>query len=178
MSLSLNIPVIETERLILRAPQDSDFETEVAFYQSERSTFVGGPMPRGQTWRSYAMLIGHWALRGFGFWAVEEKASGEYCGRVGLWYPEGWPEAEIGWTMMDHAEGRGIAYEAAIASRRYAYETLGWPTAISLIAPENARSRVLAERLGARHDSDFHHETYGLTQVWRHPDPHSLKGAS
>jgi RimJ/RimL family protein N-acetyltransferase len=176
-AFALDIPVLETERLILRAPSIDDFEADVEFYATERSAGVGGPQPRDQVWRNLAARIGHWVMRGYGYWAVDEKATSTYCGRVGLWFPDGWPEREIGWTLMGHAEGRGIAHEAAIRVRTYAYETLGWTTAISLIAPTNERSKTLARRLGATLDSIYEHPSYGPVEIYRHPGPGSLSGA-
>lgn len=175
MSVDANIPVLETDRLILRAPREADFQAECDFYASDRCAHVGGKMDPEQVWRMLACFVGHWAFRGYGFWGVEEKATGTYCGRVGLWKPEGWPEPEVGWTLMQAAEGRGIAHEAAIAARTYAYGTLGWDTAISLIAPENARSIALAERLGATLDYEWDHARFGRTLVYRHPAPEALQ---
>lgn len=169
------IPELETERLILRAPALTDFEADVEFYASERSKGVGGPMEPEMVWRNLAARIGHWALRGYGFWALDEKATGAYCGRVGLWFPDGWPEPEVGWTLMGGAEGRGIAYEAAVRARTYAYEVLGWTTAISLIAPDNERSKALARRLGATLDSIYEHPRFGPTEIYRHPAPEALQ---
>src|SRR5580692_11139014 len=97
----------------------------------------GGPLSRDDAWRQMAMLIGHWELRGFGMWAVEEKATGEFVGRVGLHYPEGWPGAEIGWALARRMWGRGYAHEAARAALGVAFDSLAWTRAISLIAPEN-----------------------------------------
>lgn len=165
------IPRLETERLILREYRQSDFDAFAAFYQTERSRFIAGPMSRELAWRGLATHLGHWALRGYGFWAVEEKASGAFCGHVGLWFPEGWMEPEVGWVMMGHAEGRGVAHEAAVASRRHAYEVLGWQTAVSLIDPGNLRSIRLAERLGCHLEGMFTHVRLGPMQIWRHPAP-------
>ena len=106
--LKLDIPVLETERLRMRAFRIEDVEPEREFMMSERSIGVGGPFPAEQAWRSISGFIGHWVLRGYGFWAVEEKASGTYVGRVGPWYPEGWPEPEIGWSVTAAGEGKGI----------------------------------------------------------------------
>ena len=170
----VDIPTLETERLILRAPREGDLDAEAEFYQSDRSKFVGGPMTRDQVWRAIAGLIGHWHIRGYGFWGVEEKADGAYCGHVGPWFPEGWPEPEIGWTLMARAEGRGIAREAAVAARDYAYNVLGWTTAISLIDPSNDRSIALATRIGAKQDGEFVHQRFGRMQVYRHPGPADL----
>ena len=174
MNLSLNIPVLETDRLILRAPSESDLDQEAAFFATDASRFVGGPLSRNDTWRAIAMMIGHWAMRGYGFWGVEEKTTGAYVGHVGLWRPEGWLDSEIGWTLMNHATGKGYATEAAIAARTYAYDVLGWSTAISLIDPENRASMAVATRLGAAFETTYESPKFGLTQVWRHPNPAQL----
>ncbi len=174
-SFSITIPRIETEQLILREYRQSDFDDFASFYATSRSRFIGGPVPRELAWRGLAAHLGHWALRGFGFWAVEEKATGAFCGHVGLWHPEGWPEPEVGWVLMAPAEGRGIALEAAFAARHHAYATLNWPTAISLIDPENSRSLRLAERMGCWREGDFTHVRLGPMQIWRHPAPIQLQ---
>ena len=167
----MTIPTLITERLTMRAPCQDDFEAFAAFYASDRSRYVGGPEDRMSSWRRLAAMVGHWSLRGYGFWAVEEE--GAVRGMVGLWYPEGWPEPEIGWELFEGAEGRGIAHEAALAARAHAHGPLGWTTAISTIHPENARSIALVERMGARRDGDFHHPKVGTVGIWRHPGPHA-----
>lgn len=169
------IPTLTTDRLVLRAPSINDFGAECAFYSSDRAEFVGGQAGPEQVWRMIASFLGHWSIRGFGFWGIEDRNTGAYLGRAGLWFPHGWPEPEIGWTLMETAEGKGIAYEAACAARDHAYETLGWTTAISLIAPENARSIALAERMGATLDYEWDHERFGRTLVYRHPAPEVLQ---
>lgn len=168
---SFSIPRLQTARLILREYRQADFDAFAAFYASERSQFIGGPVTREMAWRGLATHLGHWALRGYGFWAVEDRASGQFCGHVGLWFPEGWPEPEVGWVMMGHAEGRGIAHEAALAARDYAFGPLGWTTAISAIDPGNARSIRLAARMDCQREGDFTHVRLGPMQIWRHPPP-------
>lgn len=171
----IDAPVIETARLRLRPPSQADFPAEAALMASERARFVGGPMTAEESWRALATIIGHWAMRGYGFFAVEERETGAYCGRVGPWFPEGWPEPELGWTLTEAAEGRGIAREAAEAARRHAYGPLGWSSAISLIDPANTRSVALAERIGCHYERDFDHARYGRTSIWRHPAPEALQ---
>lgn len=162
------IPTLHTRRLTLRAMKPEDFEPFAAFYATDASRFVGGPEERPAAWRRMAAYAGSWALRGHGKFVVEEKASGRVAGIVGPWYPEGWPEAEISWTILPEFAGRGYATEAAARSLAFAYDELGWQTAISVIAPENERSIRLAERLGARHEGKAEARPYGLLDVYRH----------
>lgn len=173
MSLPLDIPVLETERLRLCAPSDAWLDPWAAFWASERSAYVGGPLGRRDAWRRIAAALGHWAMRGYGMFAVVEKETGAFCGHIGAHRPEGWPEGEIGWILMEAAEGRGLGFEAACAVRGFAYAHLGWTTAVSYIHPDNARSRRLAERLGAVLDPaaatpDLEDEP---CLVYRHPAP-------
>ena len=145
---------VETERLILRMWRESDFEPYAemcADPEVMRYIGVGGkPMNRAEAWRNLAMVIGHWHLRGYGMWAVEERASGELVGRVGCWRPEGWPGFEVGWILRRGFWGRGFATEAARASLDYAFGGLNQPHVISVIHPENRASIRVAERLGER----------------------------
>ena len=169
------IPTIETERLILRPNREADFEPYAAFFETERAVMRGGKKTRPEAWIQFAAEIGHWSLRGYGFWAVEEKATGLYCGQVGLWNPDGWAEPEVGWMMTPEAEGRSIAYEAAVRARAYAYDTLGWTRAASCISIGNDRSIRLAERLGATFDRVFPREGKQDQVVYLHPSPEALQ---
>ena len=172
------IPVLETERLLLREGRESDFELLVAFYADEQaSKSVGGPLTRAETQGRVTFNRGHWALRGFGNWALEEKSTGEYAGWCGLWFPEGFPEREVGWGLMPAKRGRGYATEAALRARAYAYETLGWETAISLIARDNAPSLRVARRLGATFERMAQHEDLEFA-VYRHPSASNLASSS
>lgn len=170
-AFTVTIPRLKTERLLLREYREADFAEFAAFYGTERSRFIGGPLTRETAWRGLATHLGHWALRGYGFWAVEERSTGQFCGHVGLWFPEGWYAPEIGWVMMPNSEGKGIAHEAAIAARAYAYGTLGWKTAVSMIDPANIRSIRLAERMGCTCEGNFEHSRLGQMQIWRHLPP-------
>ena len=166
------VPVLTTERLVLRAPEALDFDAFADYAASERSRFTGGPQARDLAWRGFCGVAGHWAIRGYAFFVMEHRETGRAVGMAGPWFPEGWPEPEIGWQLWDPGfEGQGLAHEAALETRRFAYDTLGWSTAISLIAPENARSAALARRIGCRYDRAFTHERYGACDIWRHPAP-------
>ena len=144
--------ILETERLLLRPfrPADIDPYAEMCA-DSEVMEFLnatGSPISRADAWRQMAMYLGHWELRGFGTWAVEERGTGALVGRVGLHFPEGWPDRELGWTIARKFWGRGYASEAARAAIAHAFGTLGWTHLVSLIHPNNHRSARLAERLG------------------------------
>jgi RimJ/RimL family protein N-acetyltransferase len=95
-----------------------------------------------------AFHIGHWELRGYGHWAVEEKATGQFIGRLGFLNPQGWPAFEIGWTLAPHAWGKGYASEGARRALDYGFFELDKPHIISLIHPDNKNSIKVAERLG------------------------------
>ena len=168
------IPTLHTERLTLRAPCMEDFAAYAAFYSSEAARTVGGPFSEANTFDRIAKLLGHWQLRGYGRWMVADKTTDDPLGIVGLFYPESWPEPEIAWSVFEEGEGRGIAFEAAQAARAYAYETLGWATAISLVDPENTRSVALAKRMGCTSGETYDHPTFGLMHIWRHPGPEAL----
>lgn len=171
MTTTLTIPTLTTDRLILRAPKLADAPAHAAFYASERAGFVGGPLTAEQSWRTLALELGHWALRGFGRWILTRKDDDTAIGVIGLWYPKGFPEHELGWDLFEGATGKGFATEAALAARTYAYDTLGWTTVTSMINPANAASAAVATRLGATFDYEFEHERFGKTQIWRHPGP-------
>ena len=146
---SVSVPVLRTERLILREPRVGDLDAVAAFMASPRAAFVGGPMTRFESWRNILMVCGHWLLRGYVYWTVEEAATGSVVGRIGVHnHEEKWPEPELGWQIFDGFEGTGYAHEAALAARALAGR-MGLGPLISLVAPDNRRSRRLAERLGA-----------------------------
>ena len=163
-----DIPVVETPRLRLRAPIAADFEPFVQFRMSDRASGLGGPFTRAESYTQFGELFGHWVIRGYGRWIVTDRLSDTPLGVVGLWYPEGWPEPEIAWSLFEGSEGKGIAFEAATATRRYAYSTLGWTTVVSLIVEDNSRSLKLAQRMGATFEETVQHPSLGAMQVWRH----------
>ncbi|WP_170476795.1 GNAT family N-acetyltransferase [Ruegeria arenilitoris] len=166
---SFAIPSVETERLILRAPSMDDLPAMTAFFSTKRSHMVGGPKDELGCWSSLTGRLGHWALRGYGIWHLTEKASNEFVGWVGIIDIPGWDEPELGWVLMEEAEGKGLAFEAAQSGRDYAARHQGLNGVISYIAHANDRSLVLAERLGATYEREG--ELLGKrAQVWRHPD--------
>ncbi|TJZ90776.1 GNAT family N-acetyltransferase [Paracoccus gahaiensis] len=168
-------PILTTDRLTLRAPQGSDWPHWRSFHHSDRARFIGGGADQktGTSWRAFGHVIGHWAMRGFGMFVFTLKGDDTPLGMTGPWFPEGWPEGELGWTAWSGAaEGRGLVAEAARAARGHAFATLGWTTAVSYIHPDNARSIALAERLGAIRDRLAPQPEFDTPcVVYRHPAP-------
>jgi RimJ/RimL family protein N-acetyltransferase len=158
------IPVVETPRLVLRGWRAADFEAYAAMLaDASVARFVGGVLDAPGAWRQMALHTGHWALRGYGNWAVERRSDGVLLGRAGLWQPEGWPGLEVGWMLARDAWGQGYATEAARAAISWAWTELAADRLISIVARDNPRSVRVAERLGMRRASA---EAFRGRPVW------------
>ncbi len=153
----MRIPDLTTQRLVLRALGERHLDEWTRLQTDPRiAEWLGGvpdPQPDPQTaredaWRVMAMFAGHWALRGYGQWAMEHADTGRLIGRAGLWNPEGWPGVEVGW-MVDSAEwGRGYASEAGRMAVDWAFTTLDLDEVISVTLPHNTASRRVMEKVG------------------------------
>ena len=154
------IPEIETRRLRLTALSERHFDryaTMLADPACTRWIGDGHALDRMNAWRSMAMLLGHWQLRGFGMWSVESRLDQSFVGRVGLMRPEGWPDVELGWMLSPDQRHHGYATEAGVAALRFAWQNLRLPRVISLIRHGNDISCRVAERLGGKctNDTEF-----------------------
>ncbi|MFP4274811.1 MAG: GNAT family N-acetyltransferase [Paracoccaceae bacterium] len=170
-------PVLDAQRLRLRGPEPGDFDPLAEFFaDAPRAWGFGGAETRPDAWRWFASNIGHWHLHGYGYFTIELKQEGRPAGLCGIWNPLGWPEPELGWLVFAPFEGRGIAYEAALRAREWAYapDGLGFTTLTSNILPGNARSVALAERLGARYERTYDNVAMGRDMLYRHPGPDAL----
>jgi RimJ/RimL family protein N-acetyltransferase len=155
---ALGIPILETERLRLRAFRESDIDDYAALNADpEVMRFLGGPWDRGRAWRHLAFLLGHWQLGRPGMWAVELKETGAFVGMVGFAEPEGWPGFELAWRLARRWWGSGFATEAARAALDHAFTVLQKDRVISLILPENLASLRVAERIGESLQSHIEH---------------------
>lgn len=150
------VPVLETERLRLRGHTLADFEASAAMWADERVTrFIGGKAsPREDSWRRFMSFPGHWALLGFGYWLIEEKASGAYVGDGGFGNfkrdlgEHVFDAPEQGWALDPAMHGKGYATEAAAAMLRWAEQQFGRSDFVCLISPENTPSLRVAKKLG------------------------------
>ncbi len=175
-SALIPLPEIETERLHLRGWWKTDFDAIADIFSDEdNARFIGGKKARWESWRHFAMIIGHWHLRGFTAFAVVEKATQKTLGYVGPWFPEGWPEPEIGYSLIPSAGGKGFGTEAAIASLKFTYRDLGWTTAISMIDKKNSGSKKVASKMGATFEKEAVLFDKFEAEIWRHLPPEQFQ---
>ena len=156
-------PTIETERLVLRGWTKADFRPWFAIMQHPDVHRHFAPNPSGleDVWRRLVASVGSWQVLGFGSFAVERRSDGKLIGNVGLFNawrdlePEFGEQPEMGWIFAAETHGLGLASEACGAALAWAEANLH-PTPIwAIIAPDNAPSLRLAEKLGF----EFHNDT-------------------
>ena len=148
--------MIETERLLLRRPSREDLDA-VHRMRSDPDVvrFVGGtPLSREEAWQRLTRSAGNWALLGYGFFAVVEKASGRLVGEAGLMQAHRGlgerfdPFPEAGWIFAREGQGKGYATEATLAAHDWFARAIGVARTVCIIAPENAASLRVAAKLG------------------------------
>lgn len=124
-------------------------------------------MKENETWQKLAALAGHWSLRNYGSYAVEEKSSGKVIGVAGLDYPNDWPEPEIQWGLNRLYWGKGYASEAVRAVKETTAKYLPDLSLISLIHPDNANSSNLAKAVGAYFEKEYFFRE-AIWHIYRH----------
>jgi RimJ/RimL family protein N-acetyltransferase len=141
---------LTTERLVLRQPAERDVPASAAFWASDRSHMMGGPWTAAEHRAETDDLYAQWHKHGFSLFVVTLTGSDQAVGLVGPFYPDTHPEPELGWSLWDAAlEGKGIATEAAIATRDWFFATTTYQSAVSYTHPDNIRSHRLCDRMGA-----------------------------
>ena len=158
---------LQTERLTLGPASLTHVEAFVGICTTDRSRFNGGPAPRREAWQGVAFQAGLWTLRGYGAFWPTETATGAPAGRVGIEHPDWLDEPELGWLVYAPVEGRGFAYEAAVAARDWA-RSIGLALLRSLIAPGNTRSLRPAQRLDALPDGEHRYDDGTIALRLRH----------
>src|SRR6266581_5331304 len=165
-----NGPVVETERLKLRQWCSADIAPNTAMLSDPGTarfiTVDGKPVTNELVgWRNAAVIAGHWALHGAGMFVVEEKASGRFVGRVGPWFPPGWPGFEVGWGIAGEFRGKGYAVEAARVAIDWVFATFELDHVIHCSDHENTASQAVARRLGAEKQGET--DLFGhVADVW------------
>ncbi|OAN70731.1 GCN5 family acetyltransferase [Jannaschia sp. EhC01] len=162
-------PELTSARLILRGPCREDLAEYTRFVTSAPSIIAQEEEGTAEdAWFGFIAGVGHWQWHGFGFFMLEERATGQPVGRVGLLKHSNWPETELAWHLFEGAEGNGYATEAERVVRTSAADHLGLPQLYSFIDVSNTRSQAVARRLGATTDGTrAAHEPEA--EVWVHP---------
>lgn len=164
------VPVLETERLVLRGFQPSDTEPFIAaMAKDEFASTITREMralTREEAWRNLSVVNGSWSLSGFGNWVVTLKETGEPIGRLGPFCPPGWPGFEVGWAIFPEFQRKGYAAEGATAALIWCHEALGKDTIIHCILKGNKGSEGLAASLGSEHVRDWEPPWGGDVGVW------------
>ncbi len=151
-TVAARVPVITTERLVLRAPAIGDYPAYAAVFTSDRARYMGGPFSQEEAFADFCQGAAGWLLRGAGMWTVTGKGTGEVLGWLYLWQEFGDPEPELGWVLTEAAEGNGYASEAAKAVLPHALRLFGAGGFVSYVDAGNDRSARVAEGLGERRD--------------------------
>ncbi len=159
---SRSLPVLHTERLILRAHTLADVPAMTAMWADPQVTRYLGSAPQSSqdTWMRYLRYAGHWSVLGFGYWAVEEKASGNFVGEAGfadyhrITEPPTELGPEIGWVLAASVHGKGYATEAATAILGWGRQQFGSQRSVRcLIEQGHTASRHVALKCGLRDHS-------------------------
>ncbi|MEQ1769342.1 MAG: GNAT family N-acetyltransferase [Devosia sp.] len=162
-------PTLTTRRLTLRPPREGDFEAVRRFGQSEdRTRFLGGTMDVNAQWRAWLADIGHWALRGYGFFSIDITQTGAFAGRAGVIFHHHNDEPELAWHLFEGFEGKGYATEAAGAARDWYYATTGQGPLMSWVMVQNEASKAVARRLGAAMERLNTTPSGYQGEIWRH----------
>jgi RimJ/RimL family protein N-acetyltransferase len=159
------VPLIETERLKLRGHRKEDFRDCAAMWSLPAVVrYIGGkPFSAEEVWARLLRYVGHWQWMGFGFWAIEEKATGGFAGELGFaefkreMEPAIQGVPEIGWVLAPHAHGQGYATEAVRAVVAWGDRHFGSARTVCLIHPENLQSIRVAKKCGYQ---EFQRTTY------------------
>jgi RimJ/RimL family protein N-acetyltransferase len=161
---------LETERLLLRIPDERDVDGYLAVYSDpEVMRFLKtGMMTRADAVAGVERMRRHWERHGVGLFSAVRKEDERLLGRVGflLWDPVTWVHAmredldgdlelEVGWTLGSEHWSRGYATEGAIACRDWALGELGWTRIVSLIAHDNTASIRVAEKIGETYEREI-----------------------
>lgn len=149
------IPVLTTERLVLREWR----ETDLAPYAALRTnpalmTYIGKPLTPEEVDVDFHREIKQWETLGYGCFIAAEAGTDTPVGFAGLWHPEDLKEPELCWSLFPGHTGKGFATEAADAALVWAGRELGLPPLMSFVHPDNAPSHAVAQRLGAKRQAD------------------------
>ncbi|SMP27130.1 GNAT family N-acetyltransferase [Shimia sagamensis] len=166
--MEMCVPTLETPRLTLRSIRLTDFETFYGILSSERAAYMDGPFDRDEAWFEFTQCVSGWMLRGVGYFAIVKRDTGAILGFVGLGMEFGDQEHELGYFLTEEAEGNGYATDAAEAVRDFGLGQQGLLSLVSYVDPANTSAAAVAERLGAKRDTQSEELFAEPVQIWRH----------
>jgi RimJ/RimL family protein N-acetyltransferase len=157
----MSVPELHTDRLLLRDWRESDAAPFAALNADRdvmRHIGSGLPLEREASDELLGRIRADWRAHGFGLWAAELVADRSLAGFVGLaipsFLPAVLPAVEVGWRLRRELWGAGLATEGARAALAWAFDELGLREVVAIVAPENAASLRVAEKLGLRSRPD------------------------
>jgi RimJ/RimL family protein N-acetyltransferase len=153
-AFTASVPRLQTERLMLREYRSADFDLFADHLENPESSFHLGSSDRHTAWRIFTSHAGLWLVHGAGWWAIEDKQTGQLVGNVGAFCREQSTVMEMGWNTYRAFWGKGIANEAAAAVLNYVFEIRREPKVRALIGAGNESSRRVAERLGMTYEME------------------------
>lgn len=171
--MSLAVIELDTPRLRLRRWRTADRQPFAALNADPKvMEFFPAPLARAESDALADRFEAAFELQGWGFWAVESKAGGDFLGFVGLAVPRAdlpfSPCVEIGWRLGREHWGQGYASEAARAALNAGFEQLGLAQIVSFAVLANRRSRAVMERIGmADTGEDFDHPALAVDSPLR-----------
>jgi RimJ/RimL family protein N-acetyltransferase len=147
----MEVPEVITPRLRLRGWTDADVQPLADIYADEESVRYIRQFDLEGTRAQIQRFVAHWEQHAFGLWAVEERATGRFIGRIGLMHHDDWSasphDAEVGWVLARETWGKGLASEGGAAALQFGAQ-LGLKRFISIAHVNNAASQRVMEKLG------------------------------
>ena len=153
-AFTTSVPHLQTERLTLREYRSADFDLFAEHLANPESSAHVGAADRQTAWRIFTSHAGLWLVHGAGWWAIEDKQTGQLVGSVGAFFREQSTVMEMGWNTYRAFWGKGIANEAAAAVLKYVFEVRREPKVRALVSSGNESSRRVAERLGMAYEME------------------------
>ena len=155
MTATAGVPVVTTERLVLRGFRAEDLPAHRAAVDDDAAvTWMHVRLPLAESLRRWAERLDDWDRDGLGMWIVEVRASGAVIGHAGLQRLHATDDVELGYYLGRAAWGQGYATEAGRACLAYGFETCGLDRIVAVVRPDNHASRHVLEKLGFRHERD------------------------
>ncbi|MEL6847063.1 MAG: GNAT family N-acetyltransferase, partial [Bacteroidota bacterium] len=139
-----------------------------AFADENWSAYLGGRKDAEGCWRLIAGYMGHWEMRGYGYWALEDKSTARLLGGAGLWHSPQWPALELGYWILPAYQRQGYAMEACQHILESVSQEMQPDSLVSFIHPDNQPSQALALRLGGKKEAAIPLLTFGPHLVFRY----------